>query len=363
MTFVAEAGAVTGTGPYRLVAALSLVVMACGGTDKESNDAPGGATGGTGGTAAVATAPLSTLVCELEERSSAAEPPTTQVPDFGEPVRLSLDDPCPQDAVEVSPDGNRVYYSYSTNVLSVLEAEGRMFEQVEVRYQDREDGDSWSPPRVLDLKTSLPGSVPGEIRVAPDGSWVVWHAIAAQNLGVVEGLPAGQTFDLDLYDAQIVNGIPGPARHLPRGINSVYLDGEHWLTDDGRTLYLASDRPGGVGGVDIWRAERAAGDDWTEPVALPPPVNSTADDLQPTLSPDGDWLYMASDRGGATSIWRVPIVDDGFGVEAELVLAPYVGEPSFTDDGRLFFVSVEIDFSVEPPALFDSDIYYVEPRG
>lgn len=342
-------------GPVAL-AILCGLGLACGDSVQPGEDGPDG-----GGSVAPTGAPHSTLVCELEERDSVPQPPTTRVADFGAPVRLALNDPCPQDAVEVSPDGNRIYHYYSVNDFEVLEAEGRLFEGIEVRFQDRLASGGWSAPRVLDLKGALPDSLPGETRIAPDGSWVVWQALAPQNLGYVEGLPAGQTFDLDLYEADVANDVPGPAWHLPAGVNSPYLEGEHWVSRDGLTLYVASNRPGGQGGLDVWRARRDPSGAWSAPEPLPAPVNLTSDDLQPTLSPDGRWLYVVSDRNGAKGIWRVPTAGDTFGPEAELVLAPYAGEPSFSDDGRLFFAHAEIDFSVNPPHLYDVDIYSVAP--
>ncbi len=308
-------------------------------------------------------APLSTLVCELSERPGPIpQPPMMMVADFGDPVRLSLNDPCSQDAVEVSPDGNRIYHSYAVNDINLLVAEGRQVPGTEVRFQDRLSGDAWGEPRVLDLRNGLPDSLNGETRVAQDGSWVIWHSLTAENIGYVDGLPAGQLFDLDLYEATMVNAVPGPAVHLGREVNSVYLEGEHWATDDGRTIYFASNRPGGLGGVDIWRISRDAAGAWGSAEPLPAPVNSDTVDMQPTLSPDGAFIYFASDRGGPIWIWRVAVEAGGsFGAVAEQILGPYVGEPTFASDGRLFFVHVEIDFSTGTD-IYDADIYYVDPR-
>jgi hypothetical protein len=46
---------------------------------------------------------------------------------------------------------------------------------------------------------------------------------------------------------------------------------------------MASNRPGGKGGLDIWVATRpSASEPWGEPVNLPEPINSAADDFCPT---------------------------------------------------------------------------------
>lgn len=318
----------------------------------------------SGDDAAPPGAPLSTLVCELDERKGPIpNPPQTLVSDFGPPVRLSLNDPCPQDAVEVSPDGTRVYYWYAVNLfLEVLVPERRHVEGTEVRFHDLEDGE-WGPARLLDLRRGDPDALPGETRVAPDGTWVVWHAHSAQNYGYLDGLPEGQDFDLDIYEAEMTNSVPDPGTHFGREVNSRYLEGEHWVTDDGRTLYFASNRPGGMGGDDIWRIDRDAQGVWGEAEVLPEPVNSPARDIQSMLSPDGAFIYFATDRAGWGEIRRVATSPAGFEKEAEAVIAPNVGEPSFTDDGRLFFVHAEVEqVGDDGWRVYDVDIYYVEPQ-
>jgi hypothetical protein len=307
---------------------------------------------------------LSTLACELTERPGAIpQPPMTLVADFGAPERLGFDDPCPQDAIEVSPDGDRIYHHYTTNLLDVLIAEGRQLAGSEVRFHERGGDGAWGPGRVLDLRRGDPEGLAGETRVARDGSWVIWHALSPMNYGYVDGLPPGQGFDLDLYEAPMVNGVPAPGTHLGREVNSAYLEGEHWASDDGRDVYFASNRPGGEGGLDLWKVSRDAGGAWGAAAPLPAPVNTADDELQPTFSPDGQWIYFTSGRAGARGIWRVPVLAaGGYGAAAEQVIAPYAGEPSFADDGRLFFVHVEIDFAVTPPLPYDADVYVASPR-
>jgi hypothetical protein len=81
-------------------------------------------------------------------------------------------------------------------------------------------------------------------------------------------------------------------------VNTQYLDGCPIQSPDGLSLYMASNRPGGVGMLDIWVAYRdstLAG--WGEPQNLGAPVNSPTNDFCPTPLRGGH-LMMISDRSG-----------------------------------------------------------------
>ena len=66
-------------------------------------------------------------------------------------------------------------------------------------------------------------------------------------------------------------------------LNTPSLDGCPIQSPDGLSLYLASNRPGGRGGLDIWFATRSSTSAaWGTPQNLGEPVNSAADDFCPT---------------------------------------------------------------------------------
>jgi hypothetical protein len=66
-------------------------------------------------------------------------------------------------------------------------------------------------------------------------------------------------------------------------INTAALDGCPIQSADGLSLYLASNRPGGKGGLDIWVATRpSTSSAWGPPQNLGEPVNSVSDDFCPT---------------------------------------------------------------------------------
>ena len=77
----------------------------------------------------------------------------------------------------------------------------------------------------------------------------------------------------------------------------LYNVGHPSLSQDGKTLYFASNQPGGYGGVDLYVCALENGY-WSQPVNLGPVINSTGNDMFPFIH-DGGRLYFASDREGS----------------------------------------------------------------
>ena len=65
------------------------------------------------------------------------------------------------------------------------------------------------------------------------------------------------------------------------------------LGPDGRTLYFVSDRPGGIGGRDIWMARMDNMGNWTNPINLSS-INTPYDEEGVFIHPDGRTLYFSS---------------------------------------------------------------------
>jgi len=81
-------------------------------------------------------------------------------------------------------------------------------------------------------------------------------------------------------------------------VNTPYLDGCPILSPDGLELYMASDRPGGEGGLDIWVARRTSKHSaFGAPENLGKPINSAQDDFCPSPM-RGNLLFFVSGRPG-----------------------------------------------------------------
>lgn len=77
-------------------------------------------------------------------------------------------------------------------------------------------------------------------------------------------------------------------------LNTTSLDGCPIDSPDGLSLYMASNRPGGKGGLDIWVSTRTStSDPWGKPVNLPEPINSAADDFCPTPIHGNGLLFVS----------------------------------------------------------------------
>src|SRR4029077_5620952 len=65
-------------------------------------------------------------------------------------------------------------------------------------------------------------------------------------------------------------------------INKIYNDNYSVLSKDELTMYFTSDRPGSLGGDDLWFATRESVDSpWQEPLNMGAPINTTFTDVDP----------------------------------------------------------------------------------
>jgi peptidoglycan-associated lipoprotein len=138
------------------------------------------------------------------------------------------------------------------------------------------------------------------------------------------------------------------------------------LSADGNMLYYAADDPLGVGGYDLYMVLRTR-EGWTEPLMLPPTINTEGNEMFPWL--DGDTLYFSSNHhpgmGGLDIFksWRMgarawavpenlrPPINSGSD-DFAFVWSPYEVEPATGLRSGYFS-------STRPGGLGSDDIYHV----
>jgi Tol biopolymer transport system component len=124
--------------------------------------------------------------------------------------------------------------------------------------------------------------------VSPDGQRIVWGSTDR----------TGGEGGWDLWQATLQQNRWQDAQ--PLAINSSANDFDPVFSADGRWLYFFSNRDGGMGGDDLYRAKVRDDGSFGAVENLGPGVNSKGDEWAPTPSRDGKVLLFASDGlGGA----------------------------------------------------------------
>ena len=151
-------------------------------------------------------------------------------------------------------------------------------------------------------------------------------------------------------------------------LNTPSLDGCPIQSPDGLSLYMASNRPGGHGGLDIWVARRAATDaPFGAPENLGEPINSAADDFCPTPV-RGRGLFFVSRRATVESCGLGDIYFSrlnpahGWATPNHLACAPEGPNSDLDEQGPSY---VEVDgrallFFSRSSAIVPGDIYVGE---
>jgi Tol biopolymer transport system component len=98
----------------------------------------------------------------------------------------------------------------------------------------------------------------------------------------------------DLYESRLVGDAYSSPVKIPGLVNSYSWDGHCSLSPDGKTLYFSSERGGGYGGKDLYRATLLADSTWGNITNLGDSVNTQYDEDAPFIHPDGVTLYYSS---------------------------------------------------------------------
>lgn len=123
----------------------------------------------------------------------------------------------------------------------------------------------------------------------------------------------------DIYVSHKEGSSWGDPFNLGAPLNTPYWESQPTISPDGNTLYFVSNRPGGLGGYDIWKSMLKSDGYWSRPENLGAEINTPYDEHTPFIHPDGRTLYFSSDgwpgmgnkdiflsRLGDNSKWSLP---------------------------------------------------------
>lgn len=159
---------------------------------------------------------------------------------------------------------------------------------------------TWDPPVNMGLPVNAPPAThvdplrKGDDRepwISPDGNTIYFKSdrLATSN-------PKNNN---DIFVTRKVRGKWSTPELVPAPISTDVGD-EHcpMMLRDGKTLCFASQRPGGLGGFDIWCSQQGADGTWQAPVNQGPNINSEASEFHFTQDRQSGVVYFTSTRAG-----------------------------------------------------------------
>jgi len=170
-------------------------------------------------------------------------------------------------------------------------------------------------------------------------------------------------YDGIIYTSRFENGNWSPLVKLNGNINTKYWESHATISHDNKKLYFTSNRKGTFGGLDIYVSKRDSTGDWGPAVNLGPVINTPYNEESPFLSQDDKTLFFSS-RGhfnmGGYDIFYSTLLDNG-----EWSVPLNVGYPLNTTDDDVFFKPLNEGYEGyiakdNPGGFGKQDIYRIE---
>ncbi len=150
-------------------------------------------------------------------------------------------------------------------------------------YSSRKSFGSWLPREELGTPVKT-GYNEGAQCLSPDGKYLLYTMCDADfGMG-----------SCDLYWSKRIGDRWSRPRNFGAPVNTSVWESQPSMAADGMTVYFASSRPGGFGGMDIWKTTMTSEGEFSVPENLGPSINTPGDDAAPFIHSDGRTLYFAS---------------------------------------------------------------------
>ncbi|HEX7413457.1 MAG TPA: hypothetical protein VF411_05375, partial [Bacteroidia bacterium] len=223
---------------------------------------------------------------------------------------------------------------------------GDYFEDVYV--SQKKDSSKWSAPQSISPLINSTGN-DAPLCLSHDGQKLYIY----RNVGLGGG---------DIF-VSYLKGTEWSNPEKMKGINSNFWEGSICFSPDEKLVYFSSERPNGLGGRDIWFAQRLPDGSYGSIKNLGTTVNTSFDEDAPFITADGKTMFFSStghNSTGGYDIFRSDLKNGKWGT-------PYnIGKPVNTNqDDKYYWVSADGQrgyySSERKGGLGQQDIYLVEP--
>lgn len=186
----------------------------------------------------------------------------------------------------LSADGSLLFFVACATVEGSYGAGRKGFGSCDIFYSQKV-GEKWSNPYNIGRGINSP-AWESQPSFSSDG----------RTLYFLSNMPGGLG-DADIWYSQLQNdGSWGRPVNIGPKINSRGKEESVYIHPDGKTLYFGSNGHVGMGGLDLYVARKNDAGEWGEPVNLGYPINTFADENSILINGAGDLAYIASSRPG-----------------------------------------------------------------
>lgn len=246
--------------------------------------------------------------------------------------------------------GNTLYFTSSRGEGPLFKGQGTRFTDLYEYRLNGDDEDFSGTIYPLPEHINQGRTHEATMTFSPDGGTMIFARSG-------NGKKKGVTKEVDLFSSVLVNGQWGEPTRLDISESGSWDSNPFW-SQDGQYLYFSSNREGGFGGLDIWKASLDSLGQWSNPKNLGPRVNTPGNEQFPFKAVSGE-LYFSSDGhpsfGGLDLFVYKKMADNTVGVKN-------LGRPinSGADDFGISFITDSSGFfaSNRVGGLGDDDIYY-----
>jgi len=173
-----------------------------------------------------------------------------------------------------------------------LSADGKtlfIYKQNSIWKSELEDDGKWSIPRRMNSNVNI-GTANPSVFITRD----------EQEMFIVSVGAAGGLGERDIYHTtKTETGGWGKPVNLGPKINTPFKEDAPFLSNDGKTLFFASEGHNSMGGFDIFKTERDENGEWGDPINIGAPINSSGNDIYYVENSEGTLAYYASMRPGS----------------------------------------------------------------
>ena len=178
-------------------------------------------------------------------------------------------------------------------------------------YSKKEGKTGWTEVKKLSKKINTK-SWESHACFSPDGNTIYFVSDKQDGIG-----------GRDIYKStKNKKGKWGEAINLGKTINTPYHEDTPFLLDDGKTMYFSSEGHYSMGGYDIFYSKMSDNGEWSEPVNIGYPINTTDDDFFYMPYDDGKHAYFSliDENGfGGKDIYDISILGREVTEEPELI--------------------------------------------